>query len=204
MFRNGVPADYSGTRKTDGIVSYMKKQSLPAVSDVTAENHDEFKGADKVVLIAYVDASDSKTADTFKEFANQHRDDYLFGLSTDAAAIAAANVKPPAVVMYKTFDEGRNDLEGVVSAESLYEFAKEHSVPLLDEISPDNFATYAEAGIPLAYVFVPSTDPKRAEIVKALEPVAREHKGKVNFVWIDAIKVRLLPAPVLPLRFEPR
>jgi len=188
VFRNGVPADYSGTRKTDGIVSYMKKQSLPAVSDVTAENHDEFKGADKVVLIAYVDASDSKTADTFKEFANQHRDDYLFGLSTDAAAIAAANVKPPAVVMYKTFDEGRNDLEGAVSAESLYEFAKEHSVPLLDEISPDNFATYAEAGIPLAYVFVPSTDPKRAEIVKALEPVAREHKGKVNFVWIDAVK----------------
>ena len=59
-----------------------------------------------------------------------------------------------------------------------------------DEISPDNFATYAEAGIPLAYVFVPSTDPKRAEIVKALEPVAREHKGKVNFVWIDAVKVR--------------
>merc|ERR1712080_791532 len=41
VFRNGVPADYSGTRKTDGIVSYMKKQSLPAVSDVTAENHDE-------------------------------------------------------------------------------------------------------------------------------------------------------------------
>lgn len=190
VFRKGVAADYSGTRKTDGIVSYMKKQALPAVSDVTAENHDEFKTADKVVLVAYVDESDSKTQKTFRDFADQYRDDYLFGLSTDAAAIAAANVKPPAVVMYKTFDEGRNDLEGKISSESLITFAKEHSVPLLDEISPDNFATYAEAGIPLAYIFVPANDPKREEIVKAIEPVAREHKGKINFVWIDSNKVR--------------
>ncbi|BGP35089.1 protein disulfide-isomerase precursor [Rhodotorula toruloides] len=188
VFRKGVPAEYGGTRKTDGIVSYMKKQALPAVSDVTAENHDEFKTADKVVLVAYVDKSDSKTQKTFREFADQYRDDYLFGLSTDAAAIAAANVKPPAVVMYKTFDEGRNELEGKISSESLLTFAKEHSVPLLDEISPDNFATYAEAGIPLAYIFVPANDPKREEIVKAIEPVAREHKGKINFVWIDSNK----------------
>lgn len=191
MFRKGVASDYSGTRKTDGIVSYMKKQALPAVSEVTAANHDEFKAADKVVLVAYADASDSKTQKTFKDFADVYRDDYLFGLSTDAAAIAAAGVTPPAVVMYKTFDEGRNELEGDITDDSLFLFAKEHSVPLLDEISPDNFATYAEAGLPLAYIFIPSTDSNRAEVVKAVEPVAREHKGKINFVWIDANKVRL-------------
>lgn len=190
MFRNGVPADYAGTRKTDGIVSYMKKQSLPAVSDVNAVNHDEFKAADKVVLIAYLDESDSANQETFKAFGNMYRDDYLFGLSTDAAAHAAANVKPPQVVMYKSFDEGRNDLEGSITEDSLFNFAKDHSVPLLDEISPDNFATYAGAGIPLAYVFVPSNDPKLGEIVEAVKPVAREHKGRINFVWIDSNKVR--------------
>ncbi|GAA5863327.1 hypothetical protein JCM8547_006948 [Rhodosporidiobolus lusitaniae] len=188
VFRKGIPADYSGTRKTDGIVSYMKKQSLPAVSDVTAENHDEFRQADKVVLIAYVDASDDATKKTFTDFANLYRDDYLFGITSDAAAIAAANVKTPAVVLYKTFDEGRNDLDGKITDDSLFMFAKEHSVPLLDEISPDNFAMYAEAGLPLAYIFVEASNPKREEIVKAIEPVAREHKGKINFVWIDATK----------------
>ncbi|GJN93840.1 hypothetical protein Rhopal_006899-T1 [Rhodotorula paludigena] len=188
VFRKGVPTDYAGTRKTDGIVSYMKKQALPAVSEVTASNHDEFKTADKVVLVAYADESDKSTQQTFRDFADIYRDEYLFGLSTDAAAIAAAGVTPPAVVMYKTFDEGRNDLEGSIDDESLLAFAKEHSVPLLDEISPDNFAMYAEAGLPLAYIFVPATDSKREEIVKAIEPVAREHKGKINFVWIDANK----------------
>jgi protein disulfide-isomerase A1 len=48
VFSAGVPSDYTGPRKADGIISYMTKQSLPAVSEVTAANHDEFKGADKV------------------------------------------------------------------------------------------------------------------------------------------------------------
>lgn len=138
-------------------------------------------------MIAYLDAADVASAATFSAFADLHRDDYLFGISQDSAA--AAKVTAPTVVLYKTFDEGRNDLTGTLSAESLAEFAKEHSVPLLDEISPENFATYSEAGLPLAYIFVEATNPEREAITKAIEPVARTHKGKVNFVWIDATKV---------------
>ena len=167
------------------------RQSLPAVTDVTSANHAEFQAADKIVMIAYLDESDETNKAAFSDFADVHRDDYLFGISTDSAA--TAGVTPPAVVLYKTFDEGRNDFTGSIDIESLSEFAKEHAVPLLDEISPDNFAVYADAGIPLAYIFVEATNPKREEIVKAIEPVAREHKGKVNFVWIDATKVGQFP-----------
>ncbi|KAI5480480.1 protein disulfide-isomerase A1 [Pseudohyphozyma bogoriensis] len=186
VFRKGEPGEYGGTRKTDGIVSYMRKQSLPAVSEVTTANHAEFSTADKIVIIGYFAESDKASKDAFDEFAETHRDDYLFGISTDSADIA--KVATPSVVLYKTFDEGRNDLPGVPTYEALDEFVKEHSVPLLDEISPENFALYAEAGIPLAYIFVEPTDPKREEITKALEPVARSAKGKINFVWIDATK----------------
>lgn len=164
------------------------RQSLPAVSVVTAANHAEFKAADKIVLIAYLDSEDATSKAAFADFADSHRDEYLFGISTDSAAEAGVTV--PSVVLYKSFDEGRNDLHGAISASKLGEFITEHSVPLLDEISPDNFAMYSEAGIPLAYIFVESSDPKRETIVKAIEPVAREYKGKVNFVWIDATKVR--------------
>jgi len=186
VFRNGDVADYGGTRKTDGIVSYMRKQSLPAVSDVTADNHDEFKEADKIVVVGYFDAADEMNKAVFTGVAEAHRDDYLFGISTDSAA--AAGVKAPTVVLYKKFDEGRNDIAGDVEPEGLTDFIREHAVPVLDEISPENFATYAESGLPLAYIFVEATDPKRESLVKELEPVAREHKGKINFVWIDATK----------------
>ncbi|KAM0786152.1 hypothetical protein ACM66B_006960 [Microbotryomycetes sp. NB124-2] len=186
VFRKGESSEYGGSRKTDGIVSYMKKQALPAVSDVTSANHDEFKAADRIVMIAYLDESDEKNKAAFSDFADVHRDDYLFGISTDSAV--AAGVTPPTVVLYKTFDEGRNEYTGEIAADKLASFAKEHAVPLLDEISPDNFAMYAEAGLPLAYIFVESTNAKRAEITKAIEPVARDYKGKVNFVWIDSNK----------------
>lgn len=48
VFRNGSPTDYTGPRQADGIISYMIKQSLPAVSEVSADKHDEFKSSDKV------------------------------------------------------------------------------------------------------------------------------------------------------------
>lgn len=162
------------------------------MSDVTAANHSEFQAADKIVLIAYLDAADAASKATFSAFADQHRDEYLFGISYDSATAAKATV--PSVVLYKTFDEGRNDLvASPLTAEALGEFIHEHSVPLLDEISPDNFAMYSDAGLPLAFIFVEGSDPKRTEITKAMEPIAREHKGKVNFVWIDALKVSFVP-----------
>lgn len=91
--------------------------------------------------------------------------------------------------MYKTFDEGRNDLVASFTSEALSDFIAEHSVPLLDEISPKNFATYVDAGLPLAYLFIPADDPAQPAMVKSLETIAREHKGDINFVWIDTNKV---------------
>ncbi|KDE03239.1 hypothetical protein MVLG_06268 [Microbotryum lychnidis-dioicae p1A1 Lamole] len=186
VFRKGESSDYGGSRKTDGIVSHMKKQLLPTISDVTASTHDEFSKADKLVFIAYIAEDDKTSKEVFTAFAESHRDDYLFGLSHDAEKVAG--VTPPAVVLYKTFDEGRNDFTDKLSSQALDAFAKEHTVPILDEISPNNFAMYAEAGIPLAYIFIPDDHKKRSEITKSIEPIAREHKGKINFVWIDANK----------------
>lgn len=148
-------------------------------------------------MIAYLDESDSHNKGIFNSFAESYRDDYMFGLTTDPTAISQAGVAPPAVVLYKTFDEGRNDFTASFTPQGLVEFVHEHSVPLLDEISPENFATYAEAGIPLAYIFVPSDDPERPALVKSIEPVARDYKGKINFVWIDTNKVCSLTLQVL-------
>jgi protein disulfide-isomerase A1 len=40
--------------------------------------------------------------------------------------------------------------------------------------------------LPLAYLFVGPDDPDRQAYIKELLPVAKKHKGVVNFVWIDA------------------
>lgn len=165
------------------------RRSLPAVSVVSAETHAEFTKADRVVLVAYLEESDTKNREVFESFANAHRDDYVFGLSSDPSVLTTVgSVSAPAVVLWKTFDEGRNDLVGSFTPEGLAEFASKHSVPLFDEISPSNFAMYAESGLPLAYVFIEATDSSREGLIKSLEPIAKKQQGKVNFVWIDALK----------------
>ncbi|KAG8789497.1 protein disulfide-isomerase precursor [Serendipita sp. 401] len=192
VFRNGTPTEYAGPRKAEGIVSYMVKQSLPAVTTVTADSHAEFTKADKVVVVLYATSTSAAPVPNFSKAAEKHRDDYLFGIVTDSAVAQAADVTPPALVVYKTFDEGRN-VYPAASLTSLDDahldsWLKEVSTPLLDEVSGENYNFYAESGLPLAYIFVdPSAEGKDA-LVDTFKPLASEYKGKINFVWIDAVK----------------
>jgi len=192
VFRNGTPTDYSGPRKADGIISYMVKQSLPAVTEVTGTNHAEFKEADKIVIIAYLESSTESPAPAFSAVAEKHRDDYLFGLSVDSAAATDAGVTPPAVIVYRKFDEPRiefkpADLVSFKEAE-LETFLTENSMPLVDEIGPDNYASYAALNLPLGYLFVEPEDPKKEEYIAELREPAKRLQGKISLVYIDAVK----------------
>ena len=167
------------------------RQSLPAVAEVTAENITEFQSADKLVLIAYLSSPTDAPGPEFTATAEKHRDDYLFGFTTDKEAMKADGVTPPALVLYRRFDDPRIDFTSHVSSATVKEietFIQDHSVPLLDEVGSDNYQVYSNSGLPLSYLFIDPTDPKRDEHIKDLKPVAAKYKGKVNFVWIDAIK----------------
>lgn len=189
--RNGDLVDYTGPRKADGIISYMTKQSLPAVSEVTAENHEEFKVSDNIVAVAYLASATDAPAAEFSAAANKHRDDYLFGLVTDQAAIEAAGVTPPAIVLYRKFDEPQSAYPYPLASateKELETWIKELSIPIIDEVGAENYQTYAQSGKPLAYLFVDPTAGDHEAHVAKLRPVAEKYRGKINFVWIDAVK----------------
>lgn len=120
----------------------MTKQSLPAVSLVNKETLEEFKTADKVVLVGYFDAKDSKSNTTFDGIAESMRDTYLFGATSDPELAEAEGVKQPGVVLYKQFDEGKAVFDGKFDTESLETFVKTMSVPLIGEVGPETYASY--------------------------------------------------------------
>ncbi|KIJ70521.1 hypothetical protein HYDPIDRAFT_122452 [Hydnomerulius pinastri MD-312] len=191
VFRNGEPTDYSGPRKADGIISYMIKQSLPAVSEVTIANLNDFQNADNIVAIAYLPSTTDAPAPEFSATAVKHRDDYLFGLSTDPEAAAAAGVTAPAIVVYRNFDEHKTEYPYPVSSatvKDVEDWIQELSIPLLGEVNGDTYGVYVVSGKPLAYLFVDPADEKTQEYIDSLKPVASKYRGKVNFVWIDATK----------------
>jgi protein disulfide-isomerase A1 len=191
VYRKGQAAEYNGPRKADGIISYMVKQSLPAVTEVTAANHEEFRKADKVVAIAYLASSTDAPAAEFSSTAETHREEYLFGSTTDKDAIAAAGVTPPTVVIYRSFDEPKSEYPYPITSltqKDLEDWIKELAVPILDEVNGDNYGVYAGSSKPLAYLFIdPAAEDKDAHLA-AIKPIAAKYKSKMNFVWIDAIK----------------
>lgn len=144
-------------------------------------------------MVAYGDAS-HPIPEAFAEHANVARDSYLFGQYTESSLPdLPESVSLPAIILYKSFDEGHNVLpESALSnlhAEDLAEFIKTNSMPLFDEISPENFGAYAEQGLPLGYLFVDPEDTTTLERLRtALSSIAKELKGRVNLVWIDAVK----------------
>jgi len=167
------------------------RQSLPAVADVTAENHEEFQKADKIVVIAYLTSPTDDPAAEFKATAEKHRDDFLFGVTADPEAITAARVNPPAIVIYRRFDEPRIDYPYPVASSKvadIEQWIKDLSVPLVDEVSGENYAVYAQSGKPLAYLFLDPSHEKKEEYINSLRPIAEQYKGKIHLVWIDAIK----------------
>lgn len=135
---------YGGPRKAQAIVSYMTKQALPAVSVLdTKASLEEFKTADKVVLVAYFDKSDTAANATYNEVAEALRDDYLFGATNDAELAKAEDVKAPAIVLYKSFDEGRAAYNSAkFDKEAIISFAKTAATPLVGEVGPDTYAGY--------------------------------------------------------------
>ncbi|KAG2215096.1 hypothetical protein INT46_002928 [Mucor plumbeus] len=185
VFRKGDTSDYKGARKADGIVSYMQKQAAPAVADLDATNFTEFQNSDRVVVVGYAKDEASKAA--LKQVADKLRDDYLFGIVTDEALAKEHKAEFPSIVVYKQFDEGRNDQTGAFEPEAIEEFIKTNSVPLLDAIDASNFQSYAEAGLPLAYIFHDNADDQK-KLTDMATPLAQKYKGKINFVHIDATK----------------
>ncbi|KAH9463680.1 hypothetical protein Pst134EA_015765 [Puccinia striiformis f. sp. tritici] len=157
-------------RKADSIVSYMEKRAHPVVTIITSDNH-----------------TDSTKTGIFAEAKRYH---YVFGVCYNHSPIKeVSSLSQGSLVLWKKFDEGCNDFHGEkLAQESITKFVITNSVSLFDELLPANFALYSELGLPLAYTFIEANNPKREQLVKSFEPVAKDHKGHVNFVWIDATK----------------
>ncbi|CAN6653937.1 protein disulfide-isomerase [Trichomonascus vanleenenianus] len=180
---------YQGPRKADAIVSYMIRQSMPAVSPVTAENIDEFKGTDNFVAIGFFD--DKKSNTTFQNLADSLRDKYVFGASSDAKLAKELGVsKLPAVVVFKNFDDGKaiydsSDKNFKFTQKNLKSFVALESFPVIGEIGPGTFSEYATADVPLMYIFVDNAEDREelSEIARSYHP---QLKGKAHIGLLDA------------------
>lgn len=151
------------------------------------------KNQSSVVSIAFFENNTTQAFKAFNDVATKLRATIVFGASFDAKLASASNATIPSVVIFKSFDEGfaihPSGAESVSDAsftsESITSFITSNSMPLVADIGPENYMQYMQTNLPLGYLFVSSEEHKTVE-GEALRAVAKEFKGKLNFVFIDA------------------
>jgi len=187
FFKSGKAMEYGGGRTGDTIVSWLeKKTGPPAATLSTEEEAKKFIEDNKVAVIGFFKDQDSAEAKNFLEVAGV-MDDVKFGITSDAPVFTANKVEKDGVVLFKAFDEGRNDYDGATDADELTKFINSNSLPLVIEFNHDTAQKIFSGEVKnhLLLFVSQKSDAFPAQKEMAAK-VASIYKGKVLFVTVDA------------------
>ncbi|KAG0033588.1 protein disulfide-isomerase precursor [Podila clonocystis] len=184
IYKQGKVTTYSGGRKADDLIGFMRRHDGPAVKEIKPEDLATFSESGRVVIVGVLPQGPEREAlaATLEMAAEYYRDDFLFG-----SVESSPDVKDVGVVLYKKFDEGKNVLQGSFTGTALLNFIRENFTPTIDEMGPKNYKHYLDGTIPLSYLFFGS-EADQKKYGHDLEALATELKGQMNFVYVNGNK----------------
>merc|ERR1712228_354498 len=113
-------------------------------------------------------------------------DDYPFAIASATAVFEEYKVSDSGVVLFKNFDEGRNDLEGEVTEESITKFVSGNALPLVVEFNQETAQKIFSGEIKShLLLFVSASAEDYSAKVDIAKGIAKDHKGEMLFVTIN-------------------
>lgn len=196
FFRNGRPSDYGGGRTEDAIVGWVRKHSGPAAKKVsTVEEADAVIASADVAVLGFFDDEESAEFKAFFAMAEDF-DDTPFAYTSSAAVRAAKEVSSGknAVVLFKNFEEGRNDYEGdLVSVASMTSFVRSNSLPLVVKFTQESAPKIFNGGINVHHLLFINEEAENAKaVLTGFANVAKENKGRILFVQVGPDEQRIM------------
>ncbi|KAM3921943.1 protein disulfide-isomerase-like [Leptodactylus fuscus] len=190
FFKNGdksSPKDYAAGREAEDIVNWLKKRTGPAAATL----------ADEAAVAALVENSEVAVIGFFKDpecelakaflHAAESVDDLPFGITSSDAAFSKYEVTKDKVVLFKKFDEGRNNYDGEATKEQVLNFIKSNQLPLVieftEQTAPKIFGGEIKTHILL---FLPKSASDYQDKLDNFKKAATSFKGKILFIFIDS------------------
>lgn len=188
FFRNGKPMDYNGGRTSDTIINWVeKKTGPPAVTLEAVDAAKKFVEDHEIAIVGFFDDVEGEAAKAFLEIAATN-DDYKFGLAKSSGDVATEyEVKADTIVLFKKFDEGRNDLtEGLTDAEAITKFIAGNALPLVVEFNHETAQKIFSGEIKShLLMFVSKKSDEYKGQIEIATAIAKDYKGQMLFVSID-------------------
>jgi len=186
FFRNGKPVEYNGGRTSDTIISWLEKKTGPPAKTLdTVEAAKAFIDEAEVAVVGFFKDVESADAKVFLSVASG-MDDYPFGIASDAAVLKEYEIEGDTVVLFKKFDEGRNNFEGEVTEAAITKFVAGNALPLVIEFNQDTAQKIFSGEIKShLLLFVSAKADAYASQVEIAKKIATENKGDLLFVTIN-------------------
>ena len=211
FFKNGARKEYGGPRTTEGIISWLDKNSAPVTTHITTgEQLEQFKSNENAV-VGFFSEDDSrkfpiqkalnllfynifyssltkneKGLKIFSDAAESEKTEELrFGYVT-SSALYGDNAEGTVELLKKGAKIAIPD-EHLSDATKLADYLFDHSFPLVGEVGPDNFKRYVTRGKPLYLAFINVDQPTKGEQVEAFTKVASRFND-FSFGYISAEK----------------
>uniref|UniRef100_A0A8C8S952 Protein disulfide-isomerase n=1 Tax=Pelusios castaneus TaxID=367368 RepID=A0A8C8S952_9SAUR len=190
FFKNGdkaSPREYTAGREADDIVNWLKKRTGPAATTLTeAAAAEALVDSSEVAVIGLFKDVESEAAKQFL-LAAESIDDIPFGISSSSDVFSKYQLSKDSVVLFKKFDEGRNNFEGDITKENLLNFFKSNQLPLVieftEQTAPKIFGGEIKTHILL---FLPKSVADYQEKLDNFKTAAGNFKGKILFIFIDS------------------
>ena len=178
--------DYNGGRTADTIVSWIQKKSGPDAVTLTSKLEAEaFIADNRVAVIGFFKSLDGQQDEAFLEAAGSV-EDVVFAITSSEEVFKAHEIEgDSAVLVIKSFDEGRLLLSGEITAVSVTDFVTANSLPLVVDFNSDTAKQIFQGNIKNHFLmFQSAADDQYEHNLHNARKVAKEMKGEMMFVTI--------------------
>ena len=178
----GEPIEYTGGRKESEVVNWMRKKTGPPCKELkTSDDVEKFQKDNEVCVIYFGNNKNEK-----EEFTKVARkvEDFPFGLVEDETVVKKYG-KMGSVILYKKFDELKNELTENLKESNIENFVNKYSSPKVMKFDEKAAQIIFGKNMPAIILYADSKSPKWSDYEKLLKTVSEKLEGKLKVSLTD-------------------
>ena len=185
LFIKGEPIEYNGGRTEKDVVNWVRKKTGPVTTKIeTVDDLEKFKNDNEVAIVYF--GSDSKDLEEYTKVA-RNDDEHIFGTVEKKELMERELVKPRTVVLFKKFDERKNELKDEINEKNMEEFITKHGSPKVMRFDDKAAQLIFGKNQPALFLYVDLNSEKYEELNQLFNKISDQVVGKLKVV-ISGIK----------------
>ena len=178
VFLKGKQIEYNGGRNKNDIITWMRKKTGPVSKELSGpEAVEEFKKSAEVVVVHFGNEGFDQYSDYAKSF-----DDIVFGHCVVDGCASHFETENGATVLFKNFDNKRDDLAKGYTSEEFSEFVKSKSTPLVMSFDEKSAQLVFGNNTPGIFLYYDKNSENASALEAIFNEVAVEVKGKIQAI----------------------